>query len=315
MTSFRHIFGPIASRRLGRSLGIDLVAAKHCPFDCLYCEVGRTTAHTDGRTHFFPVEEVLGEAEAFFAQGGGADVITITGSGEPTLSLDIGTVIDECKKRFGLPVAVITNGALLWREDVRRDLGRADIVMPSLDSGRDESFIALNRPVEGVTLQRYIAGLEAFRREFTGRVWVEVLFAQGVNDSDDDVEALAIALARIGPDRVQINTVVRPPADKAVQPVGRARLEEIAERLGRVVPTEIIAPASPSRARAEAGDIEPLVLETLKRRACTVEDLAGGLAVEGRMMRETLDRLVDAGRLQRLEYDGTVFYKAVDAPQ
>ncbi len=312
MSRFRHIFGPIASRRLGRSLGVDLVPPKTCPFDCLYCEVGRTTVHTGRRGRFFAPREIIGELEAYFAEGGEADIITITGSGEPTLSLDIGDVIRECRERFGLPVAVITNGALLWDAGVRRDLSEADIVMPSLDCARGESFAVLNRPADGVSLSRYVEGLETFARGFAGKVWLEVLFAEGLNDSDEDVEALAGAIGRIRPDRIQINTVVRPPADRNVKPVARERLEQIAERLARIALVEIIAPVHLAGEGAEPAQVESIIVRTLRRRACTADDIAGGLSLSHETVERLLGDLVEKGALRRVEYDGTTFYQAVE---
>jgi wyosine [tRNA(Phe)-imidazoG37] synthetase (radical SAM superfamily) len=289
---------------------VDLVPPKTCPFDCLYCEVGRTTVHTERRGCFFTPDEIIGELETYFAEGGEADIITITGSGEPTLSVDIGDIIHECRERFGLPVAVITNGALLWDADVRRDLLEADIVMPSLDCAREQSFARLNRPAEGISLARYIEGLETFTREFDGRVWLEVLVAEGLNDSDEDIEALAAAIRRIEPDHIQMNTVVRPPADRDVTPVERERLEQIAERLARIAPVEIIAPVHLAGEDTETADLESFIVQTLSRRACTVDDIAGGLSLGRETVERLLCDLVEKGALRRLEYDGTTFYQA-----
>ena len=262
-----YLFGPVASRRLGRSLGVDLIPAKTCPFDCVYCEVGRTTRHTAERKSYVPAEEVLAQLEDFFSGGGQADYVTFSGSGEPTLSADLGRLIRETKKRFGVAVAVITNGALLGDAGVRGELAEADVVIPSLDSARQCSFEAVNRPVAGTAVEDVIDGLAEFTREFAGRVWLEVLLVGGVNDSDDDITALAGAIARIRPEKVQLNTIVRPPADRGMRPASAERLEEAAEAFSRVVMTEIVAPAS-LRASGEAPkDARAAILSTIDAAA------------------------------------------------
>lgn len=311
--SEKFLFGPVASRRLGRSLGVDLVPYKTCPFDCLYCEVGRTTRKSCARERFFEPEELLAEVERFFAQGGEADYITITGSGEPTLSADVGFIIEECKRRFAVPVAIITNGALMGDPAVRRELMLADLVMPSLDSALPESFAALNRPADGVSLDDIIAGLEAFAREYKGRLWLEVLFAEGVNDGEDDVEALAAFIARARPDRVQINTVVRPPADASAAAVSRQRLEEIAMRFSREAPVEIIAPAVLSASGRPPEDPRRAVLETLRRRPCTAEDLRGGLSIPRDDVEGIVEELIAGGLVRSVRHDRADFYEAVES--
>ena len=308
----KHLFGPVASRRLGRSLGVDLVPAKTCPFDCIYCEVGRTTRHTAVRQHFYPPEEILAQIEEFFAGGGQADFITITASGEPTLSLDIAEIISECKKRFKVPVAVITDGALLYDGQVRRDLAAADVVMPSLDAARAQVFERINRPAPPVTLEKVIEGLVAFAREYKGRMWLEVLLAEGVNDSDEDVEALAGVIARIRPDRVQLNTVVRPPADGSTRAVSAERLEEIARRLSGVSPVEIIAPAALRAGARTSRPAQEAILETVRRRPCTAEDLAAGLSLSPEQVEEALAALTRSGKVREVAFDRTRFYEAAD---
>jgi wyosine [tRNA(Phe)-imidazoG37] synthetase (radical SAM superfamily) len=304
------LFGPVASRRLGRSLGVDVLAPKTCTFDCVYCEVGRTTRKTAGRASFVPPDEILRELDEFFASGGKADYITFSGSGEPTLSSDLGLLIRESKKRFRVPVAVITNGALLWDPAVRAELAAADLVIPSLDSAREESFQAVNRPVPGITAARVIEGLRAFVREYKGHVWLEVLLTAGVNDSKDDVDALAAAIAEIAPERVQLNTVVRPPAEASARPVPRERLEEVARRFSKIAPTEIVAPASFGAAQKAAAASEAAVLETLRRRPCSAQDLAAGLSVTLEAVVPVLASLLERGSIHKVAFGKVEFYEA-----
>lgn len=309
MAKRKHLFGPVASRRLGRSLGVDPIPPKTCTFDCIYCEVGRTTHHTIARADYVPPEDILAEIEEFFASGGQADYVTFSGSGEPTLSRAIGALIRECKRRFRVPVAVITNGSLLADPAVREDLAEADLVIPSLDSAREETFRAVNRPLPGITVDTVIEGLVEFTKAFKGRVWLEVLLVDGVNDSPADIEALAEAVARIRPERVQLNTVIRPPAESFARPVSRKALESAAERLSKACPTEVIAPASVRVARKPGVAPKALVLETLARRPCTLEDLAAGLSIPVARTKEVLDALVGEGKIREVRFGSAVFYE------
>ncbi len=309
--AYKHIFGPVASRRLGRSLGVDLVPMKTCPFNCIYCEVGLTTTHTCTRAEYVNGDEILAELDDYFEQGGEADFITITGSGEPTLSLAMGHVIRECAGRFGVQVAVITNSALLWDPAVRKELAAADLVIPSLDAAREECFRAINRPTGCVSLKKLIDGLVTFSREFAGRLWLEVLLVEGVNDSDEDVSALLSVISQIAPDRVQINTVARPPAERGARAVAPARLDSIAQALWAAAPVEIIA-----RPGVEAGAQAPseptaAILETLKRRPCTAADIAAGLSLPQPTVDEALAALVGEGLVESVMHDGEAFYQAL----
>jgi wyosine [tRNA(Phe)-imidazoG37] synthetase (radical SAM superfamily) len=309
---YRYLFGPVASRRLGRSLGVDLLPLKTCPYDCVYCEVGRTTAKTTVRSEFVPAADVLGELEAYFASGGDADFVTVSGSGEPTLYRGLGALIAEVRGRFHRKVAVITNGALLTDAAVRRELGSADLVMPSLDSARQSSFEAVNRPYGGIRVDALIEGLVAFAREYRGRLWLEVLIVAGINDSDEDVNALSRAIRRIAPERIHLNTVVRLPAEHSARPVSRERLEAIAVRFGAEAPTEIIAPAI-AGGRGTAAPTDTSILDTLKRRSCTAEDIAGGVGVSPEAVRAVLERLVSSGLARKSDFGGTTFYDALEA--
>lgn len=307
-----HIFGPIASRRLGRSLGVDVLPLKTCPFDCVYCEVGRTTRKTGRRRTFVPADEVLAELAEFFRNGGQAEYVTFSGSGEPTLYAGLGRLVAQVRRRFGVKVAVITNSALLSRPRVRAELMGADIVMPSLDSAREESFRAVNRPIAGISAGKVVEGLVRFAREFKGRMWLEVLLVEGANDSDADIDALAAAVKRIVPERVQLNTVVRPPAEAWARPVTRRKLERIAARLSHAAPAEVIARVAVRRGAGKRLPGEKALVETLKRRPCTVEDLAGGFSADPGEMAALLRGLVRAGKARRARFAHGDFYEAPD---
>jgi len=218
VVSMKHIFGPVPSRRLGRSLGIDVIAPKTCTFDCLYCESGRTTVLSLQRQHFVEPDEVLHELETYFReQPQGADVLTFSSAGEPTLYLGLGVLLEAVKRRFRhLPVVVLTNGSLLWDPVIRRELSLADRVVPSLDAVDKDVFARLNRPHQGLELEAIIEGLSAFRRDYRGQFHLEVMLVAGINDAQEHLRALARVAETLRPDRLELNTVVRPPAYRGV---------------------------------------------------------------------------------------------------
>ena len=199
-----HLFGPVPSRRLGLSLGVDLVPPKTCTFDCLYCEVGRTTHLTlTRRPH--RVAEIIRELEDYLASPPGAlDYITMAGSGEPTLNAGIGEIIAAVKSLTATPVALLTNGSLFYLPEVRAQVAAADVILPSLDAGREETFRQINRPHAGLTLDLVITGLKALRQEFAGQVWLEVVLLQGMNDNPEELAALKSLIGELSPDRVQL---------------------------------------------------------------------------------------------------------------
>ncbi len=303
---FKHVFGPVPSRRLGRSLGVDLVPHKTCPYDCLYCQIGRTTAHSAERREFVPVEGVLEEVRRKLAAGARPDYVTLSGSGEPTLHSRLGELVDGLK-RLGAPVALITNGSLLWDEEVAAAAARADLVCPSLDAGGPETWERVNRPAPGITFEKVLGGLVAFRDRFPGQLWLEVLLLAGVTDSDEEVRAIAACAARVRPEEVQLGTVVRPPADSAARPVPAKRLKSLAGLFDP--PAAVIAEFSGVGSDGESAARPEDVLEMLARRPCTAQDVAAGLRVELAEARRHLEALASKGAVRTAERDGRCYYE------
>lgn len=224
------IFGPIASRRLGNSLGIDLVKSKTCNLDCLYCEVGKTTVLTETRQTFIDLDALVAEIKACPHK---IDCLTLTGAGEPTLHKDLDVMISRLQAEFAYPIVLITNSLLLRDEKVRQEILGVDIVMPSLDAVSQEVFEKINKPIAGVLAADIIEGLVRFRDLYKGKIWLEILFVKGINDSPSEVLALKQAIERIRPDRIQLNTVVRTPAYKdGIEPLSIETLQAIAQVLG-----------------------------------------------------------------------------------
>jgi len=305
----RHIFGPVPSRRLGISLGVDVIPYKTCSLDCLYCECGRTTRLTCERQSFFPPRRVLEELQAVLPGIPHLDFITFSGSGEPTLNSDLGRLIAEIKKISSVPLAVLTNGTLLFREDVRRDLHQADVVLPSLDAATAAGFARINQPHPDLDLDRVIEGLVAFRKEFTGKIWLEIFIVKGINDSREEIRALQRALRRIQADKIQLNTLDRPPACPGIESADFATLEKIRD-LWRELPVEIIKRASRrEEISAFSSNLENSLLNTIRRRPLTLEDLMTLTAKGENELRRYLDVLEKEKKIRPVITGKRIFYR------
>lgn len=290
-----YVYGPVPSRRLGLSLGVDIVPAKICTLDCVYCQIGRTTDKSSVRRDFLDIVPVLAELEAKLGQGVRADYITIGGSGEPTLHKRLGDLIDGIRQFTDIPLAVLTNGTLLHRADVRVDCSRADLVIPSLDAGNEAVFRAVNRPAADISIEKLVSGLAQFREEFAGQIWLEVLLIPEINTSAEQISHLKRLIERIGPDKVQLNTAVRPPAEKGVRALSREQLAEIAGQIGPGC--EVIADPPASLCDRQVQRAAEDIVSMLKRRPCSLNDLTGGL---GMARAETLKHI------SRLQAQGDV---------
>jgi wyosine [tRNA(Phe)-imidazoG37] synthetase (radical SAM superfamily) len=302
------IFGPVPSRRLGRSLGVDVVPYKTCTFNCIYCECGATTDLTCERREFFPLEEILDEFRDSIAEiPTPPDVVTLSGAGEPTLYSRLGELIDTIKRSSGIPVAVITNSSLLFMPEVRDELGRADIVLPSLDAALAGPFSRMNRPHESITLEGMIEGLGAFLDEYRGKVLFEILLLEGYNTDDEDLEALASFLGRYRVDSIQLNTAVRPGTEGGIVPLSRKRLEGICGSFGPRC--EIVASVG-TRASHEEFASADRILSMIERRPCTAEDIHRALGVPIQGVVKLLGIMIEKGSVRPDVHDGETFYTA-----
>ncbi len=336
---YKYLFGPVPSRRLGVSLGVDLVTHKICSLDCVYCECGNTTTLTLERKEYVPYKNVVAEIEHYFANHPDPDYITFSGSGEPTLNLKIGDVIEYIKQsKPTISVAVLTNGTLLKDEAVRKSLLKADLVIPSLDAASIESFQRINRPHNSINLDVYIQGLIDFREIYKGRMALEILILPGFNDSKTDVELLKDACYKIKPDIVQLNTLDRPGTLDNLIPASRELLEEIQrfiqyrESVNRMehefeklksrdpigysqssksISVEIIASCKRKDNRAYRNDIESAILETIYRRPSTPEDLASILGSHINEINKYLSTLEQSGKIISAIQKRGIFYHSV----
>jgi wyosine [tRNA(Phe)-imidazoG37] synthetase (radical SAM superfamily) len=303
----RYLFGPVASRRLGYSLGVDIIPHKVCTLDCLYCQLGPTTLRTMERKPYVEAGPVLEELEEVLEKKMQIDCITFSGSGEPTLTTCLGEIIDGIKSRCSIPVTVLTNGTLLHLPEVRSDLLKADIVCPSFDAATSESFKRINRPHESLTLDVMIQGLKKFRREFTGKIYFEVMLARGINDSEQELEALAAVLPAFGADRIQINTVIRPAAEEGVWAVRPATLEHARTLFG--LNAEIIGGFLKERSLHEQENIGDQIVKLVARHPSTPADICTALGLTAELVDGYLKLLQQQGRIIKTIHGDSTFYK------
>ncbi len=303
---YKYVFGPVPSRRLGRSLGVDLVPFKHCSYDCIYCQLGRTTRKTIERRTFVPLRSILAELRRKLEECR-PDYITLSGSGEPTLYRPLDRLIGGIKQLTKIPVAVLTNGSLLWQPAVRRELLSADLVVPSLDAGDDAAFQNVNRPHPDIAFDRMVEGLIQFREVYRGTLWLEVFILGGMTAIDSEAAKIAKIARRIRADRIQLNTVTRPPAEEFAFPVPRARMLNLRRLFGRraAVIADYRAPAGPV---AGAGD-EAAVMTMLARRPCTLKDIADGLNLHSTQAGKLLEHLLTDHRVEEQRVGCKAYYQ------
>ncbi len=307
---YKYLFGPVPSRRLGMSLGVDLVPHKVCSLNCVYCECGRTTDLTLERKEYVPFDEVSHEIDHYLENNPAPDYITFSGSGEPTLNIRIGDVLNFIKSRNAqVPVAVLTNGTLMYDEEVRRELLAADVVLPSLDAAEDLSFRKINRPFHTLNIPEYIRGLVDFRKEFKGQIWLEVLIIPGLNDNKENLEALKKAFLQIQPDEIQLNTLDRPGAVEHIRAATHKELQDIVDYWA--MDTVKIIAAAPDRKKIVSyrGDTETAILETIKRRPCTLDDMHKILGLHINEINKYLDVLEHENKILSVHEKRGVFYR------
>jgi wyosine [tRNA(Phe)-imidazoG37] synthetase (radical SAM superfamily) len=294
----KYLFGPVPSRRLGLSLGVDVTPYKTCTLNCTYCQLGRTTCLTLKRDKYVPKDEVLKEIESVSEET--FDCLTFAGSGEPTLHSDLGEIIRDAKEILDVPIVVITNGTLFSSKQVRDDVADADIILPSLDAATQKTFQRVNRPHPDLKIDEVIKGLKALRDEFTKEIWLEVMLVKGVNDQE--AQTIADVAKSIGPDRIQLNTVIRP-AYKPVLPLSYEEMENILKFFDDA---EIISEemkASSSMRRKES------LLELLLRRPCTIDEMSTLLNIHRNELIKYVAILEREDKIVRRSHRGKLYFQ------
>ncbi len=305
---FEYLYGPVPSRRLGRSLGIDLVPHKTCTYDCIYCQLGNTTHKTVERRDYVPVEGVLSELKEKLAAGVSCDYITLAGSGEPTLHASLGELIRKIKEMTEIPVSVITNGSLLELPEVREALFRADLVVPSLDAGDPAMFEYVNRPHRDIVFERMAEGLVEFGKHYEGLLWLEVLLVSGVTGLAPEVKKIASWAEKIGARKIQLNTVNRPSYEDFACAVDPKQMKILAGLFAGAVEILENAPSriSPSGIPSDATDAD--ILNLLARRPCTLEGVALGLNLHPHDAAKRLELLITGKGVTAKRNGGKIYY-------
>lgn len=308
--AYKYVFGPVLSGRLGRSLGLDLLGGRICSMDCVYCEVGATRDLTLERKPYVPAADLLDELAAWKAEGRTPpDMVTLGGLGEPCLNSEMADVIAGARKLFpGTDIAVLTNSTLLTDPVVRAELLEADVILPSLDSLVPEEFAAVNRPCESLTPDDVAAGLLEFRKEFKGKIFLEILLVEGVNDSDENLGLLTDFCKRLMPDRVDVVTTTRPGTVKGARPVSGQTLSRWRAEL-EVGKCATCATAQTACEDLSLDQLIPLVHASLSRRPQTVPQLAAALNADPETVRQAVEALVQEGDvIAREDRDGTFYH-------
>ncbi len=306
---YRYLFGPVRSRRLGLSLGIDTVPNKTCTFNCVYCQLGRTTYQTILREEYVPANEVMTELADFLEYDGRADYVTFSGSGEPTLHRKLGEMIVRAKRLTNIPVAVLTCSALMYDAQVRHELAQADVILPSLDAASPRTFYAVNRPHGRLYLAEIINGLRQFRAEFSGKIWLEIMLVKGVNDEEEEIALLRRAIAEIQPDKVHLNTVVRPPAEDEAQALSDEELRAVQARLGP--PAEVIAERWTAARLSLDSRLISEAVNLIARHPMTLEEISHYMNCKPEIIALMLKGLTDSGMVEARTHRGQVFYIAL----
>jgi wyosine [tRNA(Phe)-imidazoG37] synthetase (radical SAM superfamily) len=310
----RYVFGPVASRRLGVSLGVDLVTRKSCSLNCIYCEAGETTQLTSERREYVPVAEVIAQLDEVLKAGPQLDFITFSGAGEPTLNSGIGQVTAFLKKKYPqYTICLLTNAVAFNDPDLLDEIVGIDLVVPSLDASSEEEFHAINRPAPGVTFAGLLAGLEHFCRTTRAKVYLELFIVPGVNDSDAAIARFAAIIRKLKVDKVQLNTLDRPGCVDWVKPSTAANTRRFIAALEPIVPVEAVGPfkykSAALRGELPEGGVDARILDLASRRPVTVDDLAVALGAEQKVIAVRLAELVHRGLLESERQERGEFFR------
>jgi len=306
-----YFYGPVPSRRLGFSLGVDLTSPKVCSFECIYCQLGATPHKTTRRFSAIDLGKLKKELRTILKRHPHIDYITISGSGEPTLHKNLDKIISVIKKvgRNKYPVCVITNSSLLYRKDVRRELKKADLIIPSLDAATPATFKRINRPHKSINLNKIVKGLIALRKEFKGKIWLEIMLLKGVNDSLKEAKKFKELVREIKPDKIQLNLPIRPTAQKVSFP-DKKRIGEIKKILGKNVEVATVL-SKKTRKKFYPGAKHDIV-KFLKRRPATIKDLAQSLRLHYNEVLKCIDMLIADKKVREYRHEGRKYFIAND---
>lgn len=306
MNELKYVYGPVPSRRLGESLGVSPIPKKTCNYSCIYCQLGRTNKLSNKRMEFFKVSEIIDELKIYLDHEAEFDVITIVGEGEPTLYLKIGELICKIKELTSKPVAVITNGALLYDKTVQDELSEADIVLPSLDAYDENTFKIINRPYGKLDFLKCYNGLVEFSNNYKGELWLEIMLIDEINNNKDSLIKLKSLISKIKYDRLYINTPIRPPAEGYVKAVSSESIEMAIEILGGISIENLVSVGFVSKVK----DDYEAVLSIIGRHPMNQFEIVSFL--NSRKCKDAdsiLERLNQDKDIDHIDYKGYITYR------
>ncbi|MFW9772743.1 MAG: radical SAM protein [Candidatus Thorarchaeota archaeon] len=309
----KYVYGPVPSRRLGRSLGIDPIPLKTCNYQCIYCQLGKTTYFTNERKNFFPVKAIICELKKAIKENeGNFDYITFVGSGEPTLYKDLKKLILMAKELSEIPICVITNGSLLYDKEIRDILISADVILPSLDAGDEKSFIKINRPHPSINFEKLIQGFIDFREIYKGKFWIEVMLIKDMNDSKEELIKIKKKIDLIKPSRIDFNIPIRPPVEEWV----KIPEENIISLLNEIFAdyNNIFYPEK-GPFRVYSKNFEKELLAIIERHPMTQEQILQTFSNEQftkNKILSQLDKLTSLDKIRKIIYNNQTFYSCND---
>ncbi|MEA1883336.1 MAG: radical SAM protein [Thermotogota bacterium] len=300
-----NVYGIVPSRRLGKSLGLSTIPASTCSYSCVYCQLGRTINMTIERENFFKIDDLVVQLEEYQDKKDEFDVITLVGEGEPTLYSQTGELIRRIKQLFDKPVALITNGSLFFLDEVRKDCMHADIVMPTLDAWDDDSFRTLNRPFKSITFEKMYNGLLEFRREYKGDFYVEIMCVKRITDQGNNMVLLTEKINNLNPDKVFVNTPVRPPAEKWVERCTK----EFVEKLQKQFKTNTDVEIPDTNLYSHNLDLYQAIIEIIKRHPLDQSGIEKFCKIRHEDSKQIIERLSEDTQVERIKYENKIFYR------
>ena len=306
----KYIFGPVNSRRLGISLGVDLVERKTCNLDCIYCEIGKTTNLTNEVKEYVKAEVIIQELDTFLSKNPKLDYITFSGMGEPTLNSKIAFIIEYLKNNFPqYKVCLITNSILLGKVIYKSAFSKIDLLIPSFDAVSQNVFEKINRPYRGILAKDILQTLIYFKENFSVEMWLEIFFVPKINDSKEEIDLLFEAAQKIKPDKIQLNSLDRPSSEKWVKPMFYEKMLEIKEKFSMVFDCQIIARTNNSNIDFKDTKINENILTLISRRPLTFEELQKTINLTKVDLEKKLAELEKNKNIKKIKIENNIFYK------
>ncbi|MFA5336910.1 MAG: radical SAM protein [Candidatus Omnitrophota bacterium] len=302
-----YFYGPVPSRRLGFSLGVNLTPKKLCTFNCVYCQLGETTKKTIKRFFYVDPVELKKELTKIVNRNPKIDYISISGSGEPTLHKGLDKIIDTIRETTNnkYRVCVITNSSLLYKKEVRKELEKADLIIPSLDAATEESFSRIDKPHKQITLKKIVDGLINLRKEFKGKIWLEIMILGGINDSLKEAGIFKKLVAKIKPDKVQLNLPIRPSGASIALP-DYERVKKIKKIIGKKC--EIVSSFYKDAQNNFSKSVQSDIMKYLNIRPATMRDLEKSVGIEKGTLARQIKRMLDLGLIIKKIYNRKVYF-------